>query len=208
MRITDDEPKKITCVKIKDDDTFKINHSFVHSYQYPPSYGEKNSQDSIQTFSNNRLTRENATSNQLKNVENTDLNSYILQNNNPIIDSGNWYAVKLSDGRTVYKINSTNGQYFSLSTNNHLTSDPSQAYSGPINFVDSTVTITNGATVSGSNFLLIKTAPLTIQPLQSILVERSRFKYIQSKCYDEWWQFNQQHFYFQPCYHERFLHFG
>ena len=75
----------------KDDDTFKINHSFVHSYQYPPSYGEKNSQDSIQTFSNNRLTRENATSNQLKNVENTDLNSYILQNNNPIIDSGNWY---------------------------------------------------------------------------------------------------------------------
>ena len=143
----------------KDDDTFKINHSFVHSYQYPPSYGEKNSQDSIQTFSNNRLTRENATSNQLENVENTDLNSYILQNNNPIIDSGNWYAVKLSDGRTVYKINSTNGQYFSLSTNNHLTSDPSQAYSGPINFVDSTVTITNGATVSGSNFLLIKNSP-------------------------------------------------
>ena len=143
----------------KDDDTFKINHSFVHSYQYPPSYGEKNSQDSIQTFSNNRLTRENATSNQLKNVENTDLNSYILQNNNPIIDSGNWYAVKLSDGRTVYKINSTNGQYFSLSTNNHLTSDPSQAYSGPINFVDSTVTITNGATISGSNFLLIKNSP-------------------------------------------------
>ena len=143
----------------KDDDTFKINHSFVHSYQYPPSYGEKNSQDSIQTFSNNRLTRENATSNQLKNVENTDLNSYILQNNNPIIDSGNWYAVKLNDGRTVYKINSTNGQYFSLSTNNHLTSDPSQAYSGPINFVDSTVTITNGATVSGSNFLLIKNSP-------------------------------------------------
>ena len=140
----------------KDDDTFKINHSFVHSYQYPPSYGEKNSQDSIQTFSNNRLTRDDAASNQLKNVENTDLNSYILQNNNPIIDSGNWYAVKLSDGRTVYTINSTNGQYFSLSTNNHLTSDPSQAYSGPINFVDSTVTITNGATVSGSNFLLIK----------------------------------------------------
>ncbi len=130
------------------DNKMKTNHPLINSYQYPPS--NSNQIQSLYTSSNIKKIFNN----HLQNAENIDLNNLVLKNSNPIIDQGIWYAIRLNDGRTVFrKDNPFDGQYFSIQTSNHLTSDPNTAYSGPVNFINSNVTITTGAVISGSNFL-------------------------------------------------------
>ncbi len=91
--------------------------------------------------------------NQIQFNKNTEFNNYIIKNNNPVLNGGDWYAV-LENGKTVYRQGSPNGYYFTdnPSIPNHLTNDPNLAYSGPVNVVEGNLIINNGAIVSGLNF--------------------------------------------------------
>lgn len=141
------------------DDKIKLNRPLVNSFSFLDSNPD-------QASLNNLFLKDSTASNHLQNVENIDLNKYVLKNSNPIIDQGTWFATRLLDGRTVYRQNdATNGQFFSTKTSNHLTSNPTDAYSGPLNFIDSTVTIMNKATVSGSNFLFNNNGPFIFNNL-------------------------------------------
>ena len=128
--VKDDKRKDLT-----DENGFKTNH-FVNYIYYPVNLANKSNvtEDQISTF---------------------DSIGYSIHNNNPILNTGDWYAVNYN-GKTIYSKGGYNqggtNSYFSLYTADHTTTDPNYAYSGPVNIINSNLHIENGAVVSGLNY--------------------------------------------------------
>ncbi|MBI0017111.1 hypothetical protein H3R33_05885, partial [Commensalibacter sp. B14384M2] len=105
------------------------------------------------------LVSEETRDNQIKVDNKTDLKSFFLKREYPIIDSGNWKTVKITQGMNKGKI-----AWFDTISNKYLkktkiiynpafTEEIIEAYTGPVIMIDVDVTISSGTEVSGISLL-------------------------------------------------------
>ncbi|AYN86425.1 phage fiber-tail adaptor protein [Commensalibacter melissae] len=104
------------------------------------------------------LVSEETKDNQIKVDNKTDLKSFFLKREYPIIDSGNWKTVKIKQGINKGKIawfDTISNKYLKKAINNDyvFTEEIVEAYAGPVILIDVDVTISSGTEVSGISLL-------------------------------------------------------
>ncbi|WP_196424915.1 hypothetical protein, partial [Commensalibacter melissae] len=108
---------------------------------------------------NFNLVSEETKDNQIKVDNKTDLKSFFLKREYPIIDSGNWKTVKITQGINKGKIawfDTISNKYFKKAINPNdyvFTEEIVEAYAGPVILIDVDVTISSGTEVSGISLL-------------------------------------------------------
>ncbi|MBH9972358.1 collagen-like protein, partial [Commensalibacter sp. M0391] len=107
---------------------------------------------------NLNLVSEETRDNQIKVDNKTDLKSFFLKREYPIIDSGNWKTVKITQGMNKGKIawfDTISNKYLKKAINNDyvFTEEIVEAYAGPVILIDVDVTISSGTEVSGISLL-------------------------------------------------------